>query len=225
MSEDGMRKIAVFDFDGTITESDTLAPFLLKFAGTARFLYSALRHAPTMLSAAIGAGNRDAAKEKFLVSLIGGRPEGELVSAGNEYAAFVLREEKFNTEVIERLAWHRAEGHEIVVISASLDVYIQAIAAALGAAKAFGTEIEVESGVLTGRLRGGNVRAANKVKRLEGWLNHTLDHSLDHSPDHSLDREACEIWAYGDSSGDDELLERSDHPHRVKNGQIKAATR
>ncbi len=217
MAEVSKRKIAVFDFDGTITERDTLAPFLLKFAGTTRFLTSALRHAPAMFSAAIGAGNRDEAKEKFLVSLLGGRPEGELVSAGIEYAALVLREEKFNADVIERLAWHRAEGHEIVVISASLDVYIQAIAAALGAAKAFGTEIEVESEVLTGRLRGGNVRAANKVKRLEGWLDHSLDHSLS--------REGCEIWAYGDSSGDDELLERSDHPHRVKNGQIKAATR
>lgn len=204
MSEDGKRNIAVFDFDGTITKRDTLAPFLLKFAGTARLLASAVHHAPSMLSAAVGVGDRDAAKEKFLVSLIGGRRESELISAGIEYAALVLSEERFNAAVIERLAWHRAEGHEIVVISASLDVYIQSIAAALGATKAFGTEIEVEAGLLTGRLRGGNVRAANKVQRLDQWL----------SGDQS------EIWAYGDSSGDDELLERSDHPHRVKNGEI-----
>jgi len=157
-----------------------------------------------MFSAAIGAGNRDEAKEKFLVSLIGGRPEGELVSAGIEYAALVLREEKFNADVIERLAWHRAEGHEIVVISASLDVYIQGIALAIGATKAFATEIEVEAGQLTGRLRGGNVRAANKVRRLDQWLR----------------GDQSEIWAYGDSSGDDELLERSDHPFRVKSGKI-----
>lgn len=204
MAEVSKRKIAVFDFDGTITERDTLAPFLLKFAGTTRFLTSALRHAPAMFSAAVGAGNRDTAKEKYLISLIGGRAESDLIAAGIEYADLVLREEKFNADVIERLAWHREEGHAIVVISASLDVYIQAIAAALGAAKAFGTEIEVEAGLLTGRLRGGNVRAANKVQRLDQWL----------SGDQS------EIWAYGDSSGDDELLERSDHPHRIKNGEI-----
>lgn len=206
MAEDGKRNIAVFDFDGTITKRDTLAPFLLKFAGFTRSFTSAIRHAPGMVSAAIGVGDRDEAKEKYLISLIGGRAESELIGAGIEYAALVLREERFNAAVIERLAWHRAEGHEIVVISASLDVYIQSIAAALGATKAFGTEIEVEAGLLTGRLQGGNVRAGNKVQRLDEWL----------SGDHS------EIWAYGDSSGDDELLERSDHPHRVKNGEIKA---
>ncbi len=204
MTEDGKRYIAVFDFDGTITERDTLAPFLLKFAGFTRLLTSALRHAPSMLSAAVGVGDRDSAKEKILVSLIGGRREGELISAGIEYAALVLGEQRFNAEVIERLAWHRAEGHEIVVISASLDVYIQGIALAIGATKAFATEIEVEAGLLTGRLRGGNVRAANKVRRLDQWLR----------------GDQSEIWAYGDSSGDDELLERSDHPFRVKSGKI-----
>ena len=204
MSVDGKRNIAVFDFDGTITKRDTLAPFLLKFAGLTRSLTSALRHAPGMVSAAIGVGDRDAAKEKYLISLIGGRAESNLIVAGIEYAELVLREERFNAAVIQRIAWHRAEGHEIVVISASLDVYIQIIAAALGATKTFGTEIEVEAGLLTGRLRGGNVRAANKVQRLDQWL----------SGDQS------EIWAYGDSSGDDELLERSDHPHRIKNGEI-----
>ncbi len=204
MDEGGKRNIAVFDFDGTITKRDTLAPFLLKFAGTARFLSSALRHAPGMVSAAIGVGDRDAAKEKYLISLIGGRSESDLIDAGIEYAGLVLREERFNAAVIERLAWHRAEGHEVVVISASLNVYIQSIAAALGATKAFGTEIEVEAGLLTGRLQGGNVRAGNKVQRLDEWLS----------------GDSSEIWAYGDSSGDDELLERSDHPHRVNNGEI-----
>lgn len=208
MAEVNKRNIAVFDFDGTITKRDTLARFLIRFAGITRSFTSALHHAPGMLSAAAGVGDRDAAKEKYLISLIGGRPESELISAGIEYAKVVLSEERFNAAVIERLSWHRGEGHEIVVISASLDVYIQGIAAALGATRAFGTEIEVESGVLTGRLRGGNVRAANKVQRLDQWL----------------DGEATEIWAYGDSSGDDELLARADHPYRVKNGEIKPAT-
>ena len=208
MTESSKRTIAVFDFDGTITKRDTLAPFLAKFAGKTRVVIAGLRHAPSMLAAAIGFGDRDAAKEKFLITLIGGRLEGELISDGLDYAALVLSEKQFNTLVIERLTWHIDEGHEVVVISASLDVYIQGIAASLGATQAFGTEIEVNGGVLTGRLLGGNVRAANKVQRLDKWL----------------DGQDCEIWAYGDSSGDDQLLERATRPHRVKNGEIQAVT-
>ena len=76
-------------------------------------------------------------------------------------------------------------------------------AAALGADAAYATELAVSSGRLTGRMAEGNVRAAAKVDRLDRWLG---------------DRPA-EVWAYGDSAGDDALLARADHPHRVRGGR------
>jgi phosphatidylglycerophosphatase C len=51
----------------------------------------------------------------------------------------------------------------------------------------------------TGVLEGGNVRGPEKVRRLRDWLG----------------TEPAEVWAYGDSSGDRELLAFADHARRV----------
>ncbi|HKA92353.1 MAG TPA: haloacid dehalogenase-like hydrolase, partial [Acidimicrobiia bacterium] len=74
--------------------------------------------------------------------------------------------------------------------------YLDPIAAELGVSAVLATELAVgEDGRLTGELAGPNVRGAEKVRRLDAWLG---------------DRPAV-VWAYGDSSGDNELLSRADH--------------
>jgi phosphatidylglycerophosphatase C len=57
-------------------------------------------------------------------------------------------------------------------------------------------------GRLTGRLVGANCRGAEKARRVRAWLS---EHGLDDA----------ELWAYGDSAGDDELLALADRPLRV----------
>ena len=64
------------------------------------------------------------------------------------------------------------------------------------------TRLEVDpDGRCTGRLAGHNCRAAEKLIRLDRWL-----------ADHSLTRSDIELWAYGDSAGDRELLAAAQHP-------------
>ena len=198
------RGVAAFDFDGTITRKDTLGPFLARFVGRRRMARAAVPHAHRLGGAAIGRVDRDLAKERYFVSLLAGLPAADLEAAGTSYAARVLERAPFNPAVVERMAWHAEVGHEIVVISASLAVYVAPVVAALGADVTFATEVEVADGRLTGRLVDGNVRAANKVARLEGHLR----------------GEEAEVWAYGDSTGDAELLAFADHAHLVRRGRI-----
>jgi phosphatidylglycerophosphatase C len=61
-------------------------------------------------------------------------------------------------------------------------------------------------GRLTGELAGANVRHDEKVRRLEAWLGKD---------------QAIELWAYGDSGGDRELLARADHAVRVRGGKLE----
>lgn len=199
------RGVAAFDFDGTITRKDTLGPFLVHYLGRRRLLRAGVPHVHRLGGAAIGRVDRDLAKERYFVSLLAGRPAAEIAAAGAEYATRVLDRAPFNREVVDRMAWHAEVGHDIVVISASLAVYVAPVVATLGAAATFATEVEVAAdGTLTGRLVDGNVRAANKVARLTTWLR----------------GEDAEVWAYGDSAGDAELLAAADHPHRVRRGRI-----
>lgn len=192
-------KVAAFDFDGTIARRDTLMPFLASVAGRAAFARAALGRSPQLAGAVLGRGDRDAEKEVLIGRLLAGRAAADVEAAGVAYADRLWAAQRFRPEMLGRLAWHRAEGHRIVIVSASLDSYLRPLAPRLGVDDVLSCSLAAEDGVLTGTLAGGNVRGPEKVRRLESWLA----------------GRPVELWAYGDSSGDDELLAFADHPTRV----------
>jgi HAD superfamily hydrolase (TIGR01490 family) len=190
--------VAAFDFDGTLTRRDTLLPFLASMVGWPRVALALGPQVPAL------ARDRDAAKERVLVRLLRGVPDDEVRAAGRDFASTV----RISPEMQSRLAWHRREGHQIVIVSASLDAYLVDVAAGLGVEHVLCTTIEVDdAGNCTGRLLGGNCRGAEKAKRLRAHLG-------------DGDRV---LWAYGDSAGDRELLALADHPVRAHRGRLRTA--
>lgn len=194
------RRVAAFDFDGTITRGDCLGPFLASVVGRARVYRALALRAPVLAGALVGLGDRDAEKERLVGRLLAGRVASEVREAGARFSDRLETEQPFRPETIERLAWHRSESHEIVIVSASLDVYLEPLAPALGVDHVVCTRLEAGAdGRLTGRLLGGNVRGPEKARRLRAWLG----------------VDPVELWAYGNSGGDRELLAMADHPVRM----------
>ncbi len=199
---DPIRRVAAFDFDGTITQRDTLLGFLRHVGGSGRTARALVTHSPGLARGLRHDESRDTAKEAVLGDILRGRAEREVVEAGGRYAE--LLPSRFRPDIVERVRWHRDEGHELVIVSASLVYYLHPVAEALGVGHVIGVEMEVaDDGRLTGSLAKANVRAAQKEVRLREWLGNTGD---------SADDRALELWAYGNSSGDDQLLAMSDHP-------------
>ena len=191
------RRVAAFDFDGTITQRDTLMGFLRHVGGNRLLARSLLAHAPAMARGLRDDESRDAAKRSVLGRILGGRLEGDVTEAGAQYAGSLPT--RFRPDIVERIEWHRSEGHELVMVSASLVYYLRPVAETLGFADVIGVEMEVGADErLTGALAAANVRAAQKEIRLREWLGD--------------DGRPIELWAYGNSSGDDHLLAMSDHP-------------
>ena len=123
-----------------------------------------------------------------------------MAAAGRVYADQLWARQLFRAESLERLAWHRDRGHDIVIVSASLDSSLVPLAPRLGVGHVISSGLEIDDrGFATGRLLGGNVRGPEKARRLRDWLGD----------------DAVELWAYGDSSGDADLLAMADHPTRV----------
>ncbi len=193
------RAVAAFDFDGTISRRDTLAPFLAQVVGTRPFLRAVLGRTPHLVGVSLGRVDRDLEKEALIRRLLAGRTAESIDAAGAAYAELLWARQRFRREMLDRLRWHREAGHEIVIVSASLDAYLRPLAPRLGADHVIGCRLEASEGIVTGRLLGGNVRGPEKVRRLDAWLGDG----------------PVELWAYGDSSGDDELLARADHPTRI----------
>lgn len=191
------RGLAAFDFDGTLTLRDTLLPFLLHLCGRRSVAAAFVRHAPSLVSSAAGLGDRDAAKAAVLARLLAGRPLAELADAAERTAPTV----RLRDRMVERVAWHHRLGHEVVVVTASPTVVVTPVARRFGVDTVLGTGLETDAdGRLTGRLDGRNNRGPEKLVRLR-------DH---------LDGATVELWAYGDSAGDRELLGAADHPVWVR---------
>jgi HAD superfamily hydrolase (TIGR01490 family) len=191
--------VAAFDFDGTLSSRDNFAPFLRRVAGN-----RAVARAMAVNTARLATGprrerSRDALKALVLRDLFAGYDAATLDEIGRGFA-FEIVQRHLRADMVQRADWHRTQGHDLVIVSASLGVYLRPIAEQLRFDAVLCTELEVGAdGVLTGRMDGANVRGSEKARRLDDYLG----------------GEPCAVWAYGDSSGDRELWARADHPVRV----------
>ena len=184
------RHVAAFDFDGTITHRDTLVPFLRHLRGGPRFTAGFAAAAPALTR------GREAYKAAVLRQLLAGVPADELTRRAVAYGERLP--DQFRPETVDRVRWHQAEGHEVVIVSASLRAYLDPVVEHLGLDGVCAVELEVgDDGRLTGRMVGPNCRGAEKVRRLNAWLGGEAPERL---------------WAYGNSSGDRELLAAAHEP-------------
>jgi phosphatidylglycerophosphatase C len=192
----GRPGVAAFDFDGTLTRRDTLVPFLRRTCGPWPIVRAAI--------AARGARGRDAYKVALVGRLFRGWPAERLDALGHAYVPTLLAALRPGSR--ERLDWHRRRGHAVVIVSASLGAYLRPLADHLGIDDALAVEFVADAaGKLTGEVVGGlNNRGPEKVARLRAWVDARFGPATD-----------VELWAYGDSPGDAELLAMADHPTRI----------
>ncbi len=193
------RVVAAFDVDGTLTTRDCVTPFLRRAAGR-RLWTTVLRH-PLAAGASLARRDRDRLKE-LACSALRGAEASKIEALGTAFAREV-EAGRLRGDTVARLHRHRELGHTVILASASLDPYLVPLGASLGVDGIVCTVLERGAdGRLTGRLSGANCRGAEKARRVRAWLE---EHELSDA----------ELWAYGDSQGDQELLALADHPLRV----------
>ncbi|MFA6903705.1 MAG: HAD family hydrolase [Gallionellaceae bacterium] len=189
--------VAAFDFDGTLTRRDTLFPFLLQVAGHVKLFNKIIYLSPVMAGYALGIIRNDIAKVKVLRSFLANMEMTRVQQFALQYAKQKLPG-LLRPEAMQRLAWHKQQGHRCVVVSASLELYLRPWAAEAGFDDVLGSRLEeLDNGRTSGRLLGENCFGPEKMRRLETLLG---------------PREGYTLYAYGDSRGDKELLSAADYP-------------
>ena len=108
---------------------------------------------------------------------------------GARYAAEVLPH-TIQPRALQQIAWHKANGDTVVVVSASLELYVQPWCDSMGLPY-IATELEERQGRLTGRMLGGECTGPEKAVRVR------RRYDL---------QQFREIYAYGDTDEDSELL-------------------
>ncbi len=188
--------VAVFDFDRTLTDRDSLLPFLFYMEGRSRAVGYLASMSLEAMKFIVGWSSRQGLKEKMLARFLGGRSMAEIEAIGRRYAEeqvdFFLR-----PQAIRRLAWHLSQGHRCLLVSASPSFYLKPWAERYGFEEVLCSHLEVDArGCVTGRLVGLNCWGPEKKRRLLAYLG---------------PRKGYRLYAYGDSRGDREMFELADY--------------
>lgn len=195
-----MKKISVFDFDGTITTKDTLFEFMKFTHGKYFFYLKFIVLFPIIILYLFKILPNYKAKQIIFNSFY----KGMKIDAFNKKGILFIRiiEMNLNEKVIKQLKQSQANGNEIIIVSASIENWIIPWANSHNINHILGTQIEVVNGVLTGNFSTKNCYGKEKVERLKKFLSN---------------KEQYYIYAYGDSKGDVELLDFAHEAYWVKN--------
>ncbi|MGA0704125.1 MAG: HAD family hydrolase [Steroidobacteraceae bacterium] len=155
--------IAVFDLDGTITRHDTLVHFLAGFAARRPVRALGLWRSPVALGRYLaGGGDRGELKASLIRYLLGGLDRDAIAAWADEFCSEVLPG-LLNPGALRVIEQHRVEGHRLVLLSASVDLYVPRIAERLGFHATLCTELTWREDRLESRLATPNRRGEEKL--------------------------------------------------------------
>ncbi len=158
-------RIALFDLDGTITYRDTLLPFVLgRLAQRPWQLLRLLRTLPAIVRYIVDR-DRGELKGALLRATMRGQSRLAIERWAEEFAARIVATQIMPgaRAAIDR---HRVAGDRLILMSASVDLYVPRLGTLLGFQEVICTPVRWRDGALDGRLAGANCRDQEKVSQL-----------------------------------------------------------
>jgi len=187
--------IVAFDFDGTLTIRDSFTEFLRWRAGPGAWALGLVKLAPAL---AAYAKDRDrgrikaASVKEFLLGVSRQTLEAEAAAFADEILPRFMRPDAL--EVWKD--WGERGAHRVIV-TASPTTTVAPFARKLGAEALLGTEFVFDANDrITGDFAGPNCRGEEKVRRLKAAYGENVTLTA----------------AYGDTSGDTEMLAMAEQP-------------
>jgi len=186
-------KLALFDFDGTITTDDSLIKFIRFVIGDSKFLVGMAILSPMLVAYKLKLIPNYRAKEYMLSYFFKGMSEEKFMQLTREYSLKHI-DSIVRPKAMQKITWHKEQGHEIVVVSASIECWLKPWCNKNNL-NLIGTKMQIQNAKVTGLFASKNCYGVEKVNRIrELYRLNEYDY----------------IYSYGDSSGDKELLELAD---------------
>ena len=187
-------QLALFDFDGTLTDRDTMLAFCRHVRGPGRFWLGMIWLTPIFALMFLKIMKNDVAKVRFLTHFLGGMDRQTLEAAALTFADKV--DSWVRPGAIERVQWHLDQGHDVSVVSASVDLWLMPWMNRRGI-RCLCSQAAWDGERFTGGLSGPNCNYDEKVVRIRA----------------AFDLDTYQgIYAYGDSGGDQAMLALANEP-------------
>ncbi|MEP6846881.1 MAG: HAD-IB family hydrolase [Panacibacter sp.] len=184
-----MPILALFDFDGTITNKDSLLHFTGYAKGQVSLYAGLMMLSPLIALNKMSIVSSQFTKNCFLKYFFAKTDKEKFNQLCKSYAATAL-EKIIRTTAIEKIHWHKQQGHRVMVVSASPENYIRPWCDALGI-ECIATKLLTTGKFISGRIDGLNCNAEEKKKRIEAIVDLAS---------------FADIYGYGDTSGDKAML-------------------
>lgn len=182
------KTLALFDFDGTLYPYDSFTGFIFYALKKRQILKRGIRILPWIQAYYLKLYPAHAMRPKLYYTMFKNSHAHEIQQLAEEYAQrLVLR---LNPKLLKQLKQHQQLGHQVVLVSASLDLYLKPVCTYLGI-DLICSEVEILTGKMTG-------------------LYNTPDCSKDQKKSRILEKynleDYAEIYAYGNSEEDEAML-------------------
>ena len=184
------KSIAFFDFDGTITNKDIFGDFIAYRLRHVLPVWRLLPCLPYIVLYKLKLMSNETAKERIFSLLFKGEKQETFKTHVVDYVANHLPR-RLRRDALARLEWHKAQGHDIYIVSANFDILLDEFTR-LHHIKHLSTRIHIDNGLITGKFASANCYGPQKVVRIKAQLPNLSDYAT--------------IYAYGDSDGDKEML-------------------
>ena len=185
--------LALFDFDGTITTDDSLIKFIRFVTGDAKFIWGMILLSPMLTAYKLKLIPNYKAKQYMLSYFFKGMSEEQFQQVAKEYSLKHI-DTILRPEAMEKIAWHKEQGHKVVIVSASIECWLKPWCDENNL-DLIATKLEMIDGIVTGKFLTKNCYGIEKANRVQEKYN-LNDYDY--------------IYAYGDSRGDKELLGLAD---------------
>jgi phosphatidylglycerophosphatase C len=193
LKDDSPVNLALFDFDGTITTREMFADFMGHAVAPRRLAIGRIVLAPMLVGYKLGMVSANRVRSRVVDYGFRGADLAHVQAAGERFAREVLPA-VLRPKALERIAWHKAQGDKIVVVSGAFDLYLTHWCAQHGL-ELLCSSLESSDGVMTGRYDGEQCAGEEKARRVRER------YDLAGFP---------VIYAYGDTHEDLDLLELAD---------------
>lgn len=190
------HKLALFDFDGTLTRKDSLFELIKFIHGKKHFYKGLLILSPYLFLFQLKVIPNWKAKEKVLTYFFKGMSLDIFQNYCNRFASEIipvlLRE-----DAMWALKQFKDHGTRIVIVTASAENWVMPWCSMENIA-CIATHLEIKDGRVTGKIEGQNCHGKEKVNRIKK----TIDLS-----------KYNKIYAFGDSKGDLQMLQLATNPY------------
>lgn len=189
-----MKALALFDFDGTLYLKDSFSHFILYTLDTTHVVKQGVSILPWINAYYLGVYPAAKMRKRLFYKMFHEKPSLNVHVNAIGYTEHLLQ--AMNPTLFSQMKQHQVLGHDVVLVSASLNIYLAPLCERLGIALIC-SEVEEKDGRFTGYYQTLDCSGMEKKRRV--MQNYDIN-------------QYKHIYAYGNTVEDVEMLSLATHP-------------